>query len=55
MRKTIAHVERNAEGGGDDGHAQSESRASEQFAARTASKGIGNEAEEHKWWMRTRS
>ena len=47
MRETIANVERNAEGGGDHGHAKSESCAGKQLAARTASKGIGNEAEEH--------
>jgi hypothetical protein len=48
MGEAIADVERNAEGGGDDGHAKSERRAGEQLAAGTASKGIGNEAEEHK-------
>ena len=47
MRETIANIERNAEGGGDHGHAESESRAGEQLAARAASKRIGNEAEEH--------
>jgi hypothetical protein len=55
MRETIANVERNAEGRGDDGHAKSESRAGEQLAAGTASKRIGNEAEEHKWWKWMRS
>ena len=49
MREAIANVERNAEGRGDYGHAKSERRAGEQLAAGAASKGIGNEAEEHKW------
>jgi hypothetical protein len=48
MGEAIADVERNAEGCGDDGHAKSQSRAGEQLAAGTASKGIGNEAKEHK-------
>jgi hypothetical protein len=49
MGETIANVERDAEGRGDDGHAKSESRAGKQLAAGAASKRIGNEAEEHKW------
>src|SRR5215471_7326146 len=45
--QAVADVERDAEGGGSNGHAKSECGAREELAARAAREGVGDEAKEH--------
>ncbi len=46
-RHAVAHFESHGESGGGDGHADHESRRSQNFAARIANEGLSHQAREH--------